>query len=285
MNLAVVYLASPREWGWLKWSRLDCLEASLKLLKKHTPGWPVIIFHEDYTVDDKLRLELAYGSINFVHVNFSTHKHRYKAGYRTERVGTYGYGMMCRFFSGVMQAHPALQSFTHYMRLDDDSYILSPLTEQTLYRIFDNDYTYRCTFEDEPNHRALWDHTLQFLRDHQIPINSKTEYRPTAPYTNYHTASLRLWQHPAVKAFIESIEACDGCITKGWDDAMIQGTIAKLFCPVTGHRVHVEDGFCYRHNQHCSHRPGHTHGPLCKDGNDAHHGGNPNYQWGPPILC
>lgn len=285
MNLAVVYLASPRDWGWLRWSRLDCLDASLRLLARFMPGYPVIIFHEDYTEEDKLRLDLSCGSIKFVQVDFSTHHHRYKAGYRSERVGTYGYGMMCRFFSGVMQSHPALDGFSHYMRLDDDSYILSPMDSGVMLRIEDNDYTYRCTFEDPENHRSLWDHTLQFMRDHQIPVNPNTEYHSSAPYTNYHTSSLRLWNHPAVKAFTNSIEECDGCIKKGWDDAMIQGTIARLLCPATGHRVHVENGFCYRHNQHCSHRPGHGHGLLCKDGNDNHHHGDINQQWGPPILC
>ena len=285
MNLVVVYLASPRSWGWLKWSRIDCLEASLKLLRRNAGSFPVIIFHEDYELDDMKRLWTSYPNIKFVQVDFSTHQDRYKPGYREARIGTYGYGMMCRFFSGVMQAHPALNGFTHYMRLDDDSYILSPMTEAVMARIADNDYTYRCTFEDPQGHRELWDHTLQFLRDHQIPISPKANYCPTAPYTNYHTSSLRLWQHPAVKAYVESIEACDGCITKGWDDALIQGTICRLLCPATGHRVHVEDGFCYRHNQHCSHRPGHAHGPLCLDGNEAHHHGDINYQWGPPILC
>ena len=282
MNLAVVYLASPRDWGWLRWSRIDCLEASLKLLRKNLGSYPVIIFHEDYRLEDMKRLLLAYPNIQFSQVDFSTHKHRYKPGYRQERVGTYGYGMMCRFFSGVMQDHHLLRPFTHYMRLDDDSYILSPLDSNALGKIASNSYTYRCTFDDP--HVELWEFTLRFMRSHAIPIRS-AEYSTTVPYTNYHTSSLDMWKHSVVRQFVDDIERCDGCISKGWDDAVIQGVMVKLLIPAMGLSSYVERGFCYRHNQHCSHRDGVGHGPLCEDGNDAHHHGDPNCKWGPPILC
>ncbi len=281
MNLAVVYLASPRSWGWLKWSRLDCMEASLKLLRRHAPLPQVIIFHEDLNDGDRYRLQKVWPRIVFSPVDFSTHKHRYKPGYRDERVGTYGYGMMCRFFSGVMQAHPLLQGFTHYMRLDDDSYILSPLNERILNRIATHDYTYRCAFED--HHKPLWDFTIQFMQRHRIPIPA-VEYSAMVPYTNYHTASLAMWRHPVIKQFVADIETQDGCITKGWDDAVIQGVMLRLLFPAMGMRFHVEQDFCYRHNQHCSHRSGVGHGELCKDGNDTHHHGDINQQWGPPVL-
>lgn len=281
MNLAAVYLASPRDWGWLKWSRLDCLEASLKLLRLNAPSVQVLIFHEDYTDADKERLWRVYPRIKFEPVDFSTHKDRYKPGYRSERVGSYGYGMMCRFFCGVVQSHPLLQGFSHYMRLDDDSYLLSPLTADVLRRIEASDYTYRCSFGDE--HRALWAFALDFMRRHQIPIPDGLDYSESVPYTNYHTASLKLWRHPVVQQFMADIEAADGCITKGWDDAVVQGVMVRLMFPAMGMKAHREQGFCYRHNQHCSHRPGTSHGALCKDGNDAHHHGDINQQWGPPA--
>jgi hypothetical protein len=285
MNLAIVYLASPRAWGWLKWSRLDCLKASLKLVARFMPGYPVVIFHEDYTCEDELRLYKAYvgamAPIQLVKVDFSTHENLYRPGYRSERVGTYGYGMMCRFFSGVMQAHPALDGFTHYMRLDDDSYILSDMA-QVIPKILDHDYTYRTTFEDRSE--GFWPHVFQFMLENHLPVPAQVPNLHAVPYTNYHTSSLRLWKHPIVKSFTDSIEAVNGGITMGWDDALVQGAIARFLCPALGFRVRVEDGFCYRHNQHCSHRAGHGHGELCKDGNDAHHKGAINQQWGPPVL-
>jgi hypothetical protein len=42
-----------------------------------------------------------------------------------------GYMMMCRFFSGIVQKHPELQKYSHYIRLDDDSYLTDPyITEK-----------------------------------------------------------------------------------------------------------------------------------------------------------
>jgi len=55
-GLVAVYLASPRAAGHLEWSRLDCLCASLALLRRHFPPVPVIVFHEDYTPHDVDRL-------------------------------------------------------------------------------------------------------------------------------------------------------------------------------------------------------------------------------------
>jgi len=283
MNLVVVYLAAPREWSWLKWSRLDCLKASLKLLKQFGGGWPVIIFNEDFTDKDEEELQEIYRPIKFERVDFSTHKDRYKPGYRDARVGTYGYGMMCRFFSGVMQAHPSLQGFTHYMRLDDDSYFMSPLTGGIIQRIAENDYTYRCTFEDYvPSFNQFTEEFMQ-ARGFKF-LWPRIDAVRTAPYTNYHTSSLKLWRHPVIKQFTDEIEQRDGAITMGWDDAIVQGMIATVICPVLGLKVHVERDFCYRHNQHCSHREGHGHTDLCRDGNDAHHGGDINYNWGPPVT-
>lgn len=280
MNPAIVYLASPREWGWLKWSRLDCMEASLKLVRKFLGQYPIYVFHEDLNSDDKVRLSKVY-PIFFIPVDFSTHKHLYKPGYRSERVGSYGYGMMCRFFSGVMQEHPALSGHTHYIRLDDDSYIMSSMKE-VVPKILDHDYTYRCTFEDHSP--DFWPHVFKFMDSEGLPIQGSRKDLHAVPYTNYHTASLRLWKHPVVQRFTQSIENCNGAITKGWDDALVQGAIARFLCPALGFRVRIEDGFCYRHNQHCSHRNGVGHGELCKDGNDQHHHGDINQQWGPPKL-
>lgn len=282
MKLVIIYLAAPRDWSWLKWSRLDCLKASLKLLKKFGPPAPVIVFHEDYTDKERDELVAIYPNLQLSQVDFSTHIDRYKPGYRDARVGTYGYGMMCRFFSGIVQAHPLLQEFTHYMRLDDDSYFMSPLDAGVMRRIAENDYTYRCTFEDHvPSFNRFTEDFMQargfkFLGDKIFSVK-------TAPYTNYHTSSMALWRHPIIKQFCEEIDQRNGAITMGWDDALVQGMIATILCPVLGLKVHMEQGFCYRHNQHCSHREGHGHTEMCRDGNDAHHGGDINYNWGPPC--
>ena len=223
---------------------------------------------------------VTYANITFVTVDFTTHVDRFKPGPRiSERVGSYGYGMMCRFFSGVVQAHPALDSYSHYIRLDDDSYLLSELTPDVLSRLVSHDYTYRCVFDDPCP--SLWDFAFDFMRKRGFTVNESLKARTQMPYTNYHSSSLRLWRHPMVLEFTSEIENTDGCLTQGWDDAMIGGVIAYLICPAIGYEVHYEKGFCYRHNQHCSHRAGFGHSSLCVDDSETT---NPNWQWGPPIC-
>jgi len=269
-KLVVVYLASPREWGWLDWTRLDCIEASLKLLDKYVRPTPVIVFHEDYTDEDKERLLKANPRITFEKVDFTGQEEHYRNVRPNERVGTYGYGMMCRFFSGVMQAHPLLEPYTHYMRLDDDSYIVSKVQDSLLDYLCTYDYVYNSLFSDP--HQDLYDWTISYLKYNNPDI--KIEYREAVPYTNFHIASLALWKHPVIKNYTDAIEAKHGCLAYRWDDAQIGQivySIAKQIGLVTG-----VTPFPYRHNQQCCHTGPHT--IHCRDGR------NDQYPWGPPLV-
>lgn len=271
-KLVVIYLAAPREWGHMKWSRLDCLAASLTMLKKYGPPLPVIVFHEDYTAEDKARLLSILSGIVFERVDFSTHHSVYVNVRPNERVGTYGYGMMCRFFSGVVQAHPLVQGYTHYLRLDDDSYIVAPVTEATMSRMLASDYTYNSVFSDPCN--DLFKFTQDFMEGEHLPV--PTKHNENAPFTNFHAASLALWRHPVVSRYVAAIERENGCLCHRWDDAQIQGMIVNHICPVVGLKVHLEPEFAYRHNQQCVHQGQHTR--HCTDGVNVKH------PWGPPEI-
>lgn len=268
-SIAAVYLASKRDAAWMKWTRLDCLCASVYLLKKHVRPMPIIIFHEDYTEDDKKRLYAIDSNIIFDKVDFGGKEHLHVNLRPDNRVGSYGYCMMCRFFSGVLQNHQILKPFSHYMRLDDDSYIVSKLSDAELNRMLEYDYVYNSLFED-PCH-SLWSFTQDFMRENNL---GQTDYQSTVPYTNFHISSLALWNHPIVKKYADSIEATNGCLTQRWDDAQIGLMVAQL-AQKLGLRVGVFD-FPYRHNQQCCHKGSHT--IYCKDGV------NDQYPWGPPVL-
>lgn len=63
---------------------------------------------------------------------------------------------MCRFFSGILQKYEQLQNYTHYMRLDDDSYFLEPMiTQEHIHKLLDFDYTYRTLFYDLKDHQSF----------------------------------------------------------------------------------------------------------------------------------
>lgn len=257
----------------MDWTRLDCLEASLKLLRLHAPPWPVIVFNEDYTDEDKARLKKVSGNISFEKIDISGHE-QYHVNHRPDnRVGTYGYCMMCRFFAGQVQNHSALSQYTHYVRLDDDSYIMSPLTQEIVARISEADYTYRSMYQ-EP-HQDTWKFTLDFM-DKEGIVKPILEYSKNSPYNNFHASSLAMWRHPIVKKLFDSIENEHAHLKYGWTDTAVHSAIIWLLGPALGFKIHAERGFDYRHNIHCCHDG--PHGKYCVD----HMGGK--CSWGPPAC-
>lgn len=270
-RLCIVYLASPRDAGWLEWHRLECLFASLVLLR-HMQPLPVIVFHEDYTAEDMAMLRTATPDITFERVDFTGHEDAYVDRRPGERVGTYGYCMMGRFFSGIMQRHELLKPYSHYMRLDDDSYIIGRVEDSTVERLQSFDYSYSSTFHDP--HEDLWDFTKAFAEREGVPL--ACAYSPNVPYTNFHVSSLRLWRHPVIERFVDALEAERGCVKYRWDDAQTNAVIALALAPSLGFTVNIEPDFPYRHNQQCIHKGPHT--PYCVDGRIP----PPVFHWGPP---
>lgn len=264
-SMCIVYLASPREsYAYdhvpsLRLSRMEMLRGSVKISRRLFPKTPIYVFHEDYTEEDIA----GFPEVSEFHVIDFTGK---EAVFNPTLRRPYGYMMMCRFFSGILQSHPALQRHTHYMRLDDDSYFLEPWISPDRLSL-QHDYTYRSLFLDKTGQQSLFDFTLDFLRKdglaHHIPelmrqlkrrwfFLTDGSYSGVAPYNNFHIASLRLWGNPIVQRYIRAIEECDGILRYGWMDANIHSMIVfvlSLFCGMTNHH---NSSFGYRHNQHYS---------------------------------
>jgi hypothetical protein len=264
MSFCIIYLASPRGFHIYddvsKLSRIEMLGQSLSITTRNFPTTDIYVFHEDYIQEDCDRLP---GVKEFIKVDFSGFEQYRADGQRRP----YGYLMMCRFFSGVMQSHPRLQQYTHYMRLDDDSFFLEPfLNEENVVNLLQHDYVYRSTFGDLQDQTSLYESTLAFLKKegygHTIPTleNELTKkkflrnggYTGLAPYNNFHIASQRLWQNPIVQRYIEHIEAEKGILRYGWMDANIHAMIVYILALYCGMKIHHVSWFGYRHNRHIS---------------------------------
>jgi hypothetical protein len=270
MSFCIVYLASPRT-SQIKETvgndsshptRISLLWGSYNIVRKTFPTTDVYIFHEDYTEEE---FALFPDVTDFVRVDFSGFEDVYSSSNRRPR----GYLMMCRFFSGVMQAHPQLRKYSHYMRLDDDSYFTSPeLTESFVKaNLLNHDYVYRSLFYDERDQQSLYQFTMDFvktvgfgqyvgklqtfLRSRRFLRDDNT-YTGLAPYNNFHIASQRLWQTPLVAQYIQAIESSAGIFKYGWMDANIHAMIVFVLAPLCGLFIHHEASFGYRHNQHVS---------------------------------
>jgi len=261
MSVCIVYLASPRNFTVYGIRRYDVLRKSLAITRKCLPNVPVFVFHEDYTEEDIRHLPPG---IVCERVSFKG----FESVYNRALPNAYGYLMMCRFFSGVVQRHPLIQPFTHYLRLDDDSFFLQPyLTELQVNSMLAHDYVYRAMFREIRPQQSLYEFTMKFIRKvarnpiqvvsveqnlarHRI-VSNTGEYTGFAPYNNFHISSLRLWNHPIVRRYVDDVEASMGILHLGWLDANIHAMIVFAVSRVCSNMSIMPCTFFgYRHNHH-----------------------------------
>lgn len=267
MRLCILYLASPTKavvdpTKDLR-RRYDALKYSMTTMRVLFPTTPMIVFHEDYTAEDMAGLP---SDTKFVQIDFSGFDDVYVRVHASK-----GYMMMCRFFSGLVQSHPALQEYTHYIRMDDDSYMKEPyLTEQRIKEYESFDYVHRSVFYEAKSQQSLFDFTFHFLRKNGLfggneitvksglrrdrILNDANRYTGKAPYNNFHFSSLALWRHPVVVRYIREIEAMNAILRYGWLDANIHAMILWLLIPTLrlNLKCTTDTSFGYCHNKHLS---------------------------------
>jgi hypothetical protein len=265
MSWCIVYLASPRSHHIYndptQFSRLELLQGSVSIARAIFPTTDILVFHEDYTEEDMASLPEVTA---FLSVDFTGREELCNRGLRRP----YGYLMMCRFFSGIMQSHPEVMKYTHYMRLDDDSYFMEPwLTpDRVTQSLLKHDYVFRSTFRDPQDQQSLWEFTLDFLRKEGYETHVETLkahlrrtyflvgdwYTGLSPYNNFHIASQRLWQNPLTQRYIRALDESNGILQRGWMDANIHGMVIYVLTLFMGMKIHHEASFGYRHNVHVS---------------------------------
>jgi hypothetical protein len=243
MSLCIVYLASPRNtriYGSDSILRLQCLNTSINITRKVFPNTDIIVFHEDLIETD------VPSYVNLQQIDFKGQEeyHNKDIKYRP-----YGYLMMCRFFSGIMQNHPVLEKYTHYMRLDDDSYFMNDCSSISIDEMLEYDYVYRVGFTEESvDQTKLYEYTRNFLSNRNLTMpNFNKQF---APYNNFHISSIRLWKDPLVKEYIDELESKHLILTEHVFDANVHANIIWGLVPHTILRVKQFINFGYRHNYH-----------------------------------
>jgi hypothetical protein len=223
----------------------------MRITRSIFPTKDIYVYHEDFTHEEFDYLPPA----NFIQVDFKGHE----AMYNPDTGRRYGYLMMSRFFSGVLQSRPELQQYTHYMRLDDDSYFVEPfISEDAVDSMMSCDYVYRSIFYEGQSQQGLYDFTVQFMRDWGLHVDvagleasgfiKNGRYSGIAPYNNFHVSSLALWKRPIVRQYLEALETANGILGHAWLDANIHAMITSVLAPCA---VHIGN-FGYHHNKHVS---------------------------------
>lgn len=99
--------------------------------------YPILLFHTGWTAEQRAWLRartssaLVFVSIEILATPSFTSPEQVDRWQRTGEDGAVrgrplGYRQMCRFWTGVLQNHPALQPFDYYLRFDDDSVLTGP---------------------------------------------------------------------------------------------------------------------------------------------------------------
>jgi hypothetical protein len=270
----IIYLASPIEFKISEGdSRYIMLKSSIKNITKHL-NLPMIIFNEDYEDVHKNELKNIYNNINFQKVDFSLN------GLEFIKFGRpYGYMMMCRFFSGIMQNLDILQSYDSYIRFDDDSFLIEPFLNQDkfLNELINSDYSFRTLFIDgQPKYgvnnkpmQSLYDITKSFVFEEKLItieqynlfqktlrkqcfLDNENLYTGLAPYNNFHYSKLSIWNDTIIKKYTNKLLELNGCLTKYWMDANIHAMIIFILMPLRNKQVNSITNFGYRHNRHFS---------------------------------
>lgn len=138
--------------------RCGPLNRSLDLLHQNSLNnfpRPVIIFHEgDFGPDDQAAITAKWPLVQFREIHFEMPSFLADDAIPERWAGQFsiGYRHMIRFYSSLI--YPLLwDEFDYYARMDDDSFLLSPMT----YDLFDFmaknnlDYTYRVDCQDHIN--------------------------------------------------------------------------------------------------------------------------------------
>lgn len=246
---------------------IEMLNISLFLLQenllKFTKGYDVIVFHEvgfeEYKKNIKSDIRIKFLEIN-IHKNFSEdelldipeffpHPTHGNGPIAWGHPGfSMGYRNMCRFFSGEYLKHIA--GYDYYLRLDTDSYILSPLN----YDIFEfmkgknASYGYcapAIQYDNPLVIKDLWDFSKKYSQGKQTYIDIDKIPEGMMFYTNFEIGNINNIISSGYIDYYKAIDESNGIYLNRWGDAPIKYIGINLFLPPEG--IVPVVGFAYQH--------------------------------------
>ena len=223
MKNTIVYLSRTTE------ESMRQLIYSISLLKRNFLPWSpadIIIFHEDGY--DTQTVKKAVGDlgcgmdIKFSQVDFS----RMMPGFEGLTPGQRGYRHMCHFFANDIFLRDELACYERYMRLDVDSYILSPVK----YNIFERmaqkgwKYVYRMEMKEHATvAKGLREAAEAYFSSNPSCVrNHPAIKRLKLYYTNFEICDLEFFRSEPWQKYFGAIDATGGIWRHRWGDAPIR---------------------------------------------------------------
>lgn len=240
---------------------IDGLNKSLELVSKNvlpfSENFDILLFHED-SLDSFLPDIIKLPNIKFHKIEFSVPdypeeiKNNIPEFYPHPTHGngpiawghpgfTLGYRHMCRFFAGEIFKNDILKDYDYYMRLDTDSFILSPLN----YDIFKWAKEKKCYYgyiapavqHDNPKVAEGLSSKVREKYPNSIP-----EF--LLYYTNFELVYLP-WFRGKYMEFYDYVDKLGGIYTNRWGDHIIRFLGVNLF--MNKENIIPVHGFTYQH--------------------------------------
>lgn len=284
--------------------RVGPLERSLESLYKYSVArhpYPVLIFHEgDFRKPDQHYFCSRFPGLEFREIQFDLPDFL-AAETITGRWGgkfSLGYRHMCRFYSYLL--YPLLwDEFDFYARLDDDSFLLSPI-EYDLFAMMQSeqlDYVYRVDCQDHINVSLgfsevargyllaesiqpgwLWQRNVEQVKLPKSLRNSPLtkyekylagEWNRWGYYNNFHATRLSFWHRDDVQAFLRFLDRTGGNYKYRWNDLITQSAAVQIFGDPSRVRKLVDWDYSHRTTD----REGRLRwgGTYCRDPNKSEH--------------
>lgn len=222
------------------------------LLKKNFISkfpYDIIIFHEgdfDKNTQSSLEEEID-NKIIFIDVS----KEAFNNFGKNINDSLIGYKHMCRFNSIVV--YDFLSDYDYALRLDDDSYIMSEITNDIFLEMEKDNVTYvgpkKHTDSHELTTNTLIPFVLNYLKNKNItPKCGFENINMENFYNNIYATKLDFWKREDVKDFLNEIELSNGIYDYRWGDSTIQALAIKIFEGYTS--VRTFGSFKYKHGSH-----------------------------------
>lgn len=149
-----------------------------------------------------------------------------------------GYRHMIRWYAYLIWFYLTDLGYTHVMRMDDDSYIYSPIKYNLFeyMRMNNKRYAFRQPCTDKIGERHLRAVVMQFLDKNPglVPKDRMEDYQNLPElgfYTNWFMADLSFFQTPPVSTLLQIIDESKIMYTQRVGDLLIQSVVVRLFLP------------------------------------------------------
>jgi alpha 1,2-mannosyltransferase len=207
-------------------------------------GYPVVIFHEDFS--PALMAEIrrwTSSTLEFAVVDFRLPEFVNPADVPPRILGRFpiGYRHMCRFFAGMVYRHPAMQQYDWYWRFDTDSFLRCSVGYDPFEAMERGQhlYGYITLLKERPEVvQGLWETSRRYATENGLDLarlgsltDERGGYNLLYYYNNFEIVDLRFFRSPTYLRFFDYLDRTGGIYQFRWGDAPIRTIAVALLVP------------------------------------------------------